>query len=201
MLVVEQDARIALNAAVDRLRARGRQGRGVRVERGAARRRGDPAELPRLLMAQFFQQVVSGLASGGIYGLLALALVLIHRATGVVNFAQGEMAMFSTYIAWTLTTNHGVGYWPAFVITLLVVVRRRLRDPPGGDPPRRARIADSRRDHHDRPAAAAQRARDLDLDGRGARGPEPVPRRHVRDRRASRSRMRTSARSPSASAP
>ena len=70
-------------------------------------------------MAQFFQQVVSGLASGGIYGLLALALVLIHRATGVVNFAQGEMAMFSTYIAWTLTTNHGVGYWPAFAITLL----------------------------------------------------------------------------------
>ena len=70
-------------------------------------------------MAQFFQQVVSGLASGGIYGLLALALVLIHRATGVVNFAQGEMAMFSTYIAWTLMTNHGVGYWPAFAITLL----------------------------------------------------------------------------------
>ena len=70
-------------------------------------------------MAQFFQQVVSGLASGGIYGLLALALVLIHRATGVVNFAQGEMAMFSTYIAWTLTTNHGVSYWPAFAITLL----------------------------------------------------------------------------------
>jgi len=70
-------------------------------------------------MAQFFQQVVSGLASGGIYGLLALALVLIHRATGVVNFAQGEMAMFSTYIAWTLTTNHGVDYWPAFAITLL----------------------------------------------------------------------------------
>ena len=50
-------------------------------------------------MAQFFQQVVSGIASGGIYGLLALALVLIHRATGVVNFAQGEMAMFATYIA------------------------------------------------------------------------------------------------------
>jgi branched-chain amino acid transport system permease protein len=70
-------------------------------------------------MANFFQQIVSGLASGGIYGLLALALVLIHRATGVVNFAQGEMAMFSTYIAWTLTTNHGVSYWPAFVITLI----------------------------------------------------------------------------------
>ena len=49
-------------------------------------------------MADFLQQVVAGLASGGIYALLALALVLIHRATGIINFAQGEMAMFSTYI-------------------------------------------------------------------------------------------------------
>ncbi len=71
-------------------------------------------------MAAFLQQIVSGLASGGIFGSLALALVLIHRATGVINFAQGEMAMFSTYIAWTLTTNHGVSYWPAFVITLFL---------------------------------------------------------------------------------
>ena len=71
-------------------------------------------------MADFFQQVVSGLASGGVYGALALAIVLIHRATGVINFAQGEMATFSTYIAWTLTTNHGFSYWPAFAITLLV---------------------------------------------------------------------------------
>jgi branched-chain amino acid transport system permease protein len=45
--------------------------------------------------------------------------VLIHRATGVINFAQGEMAMFTTYIAWALTTNHGWSYWPAFAITLL----------------------------------------------------------------------------------
>lgn len=71
-------------------------------------------------MTEFFQQVVSGLASGGVYGSLALALVLIHRATGVINFAQGEMAAFSTYILWTLTTNHGWSYWPAFVATLLV---------------------------------------------------------------------------------
>ena len=71
-------------------------------------------------MAAFWQQVVSGLAAGGIYGSLALALVLIHRATGVINFAQGEMAMFSTYILWTLTTNHGLSYWPAFAVTLVV---------------------------------------------------------------------------------
>jgi branched-chain amino acid transport system permease protein len=70
-------------------------------------------------MADFFQQVVAGLGSGAIYASLALALVLIHRATGVINFAQGEMAMFTTYIAWTLTANHGWSFWPAFAATLL----------------------------------------------------------------------------------
>jgi branched-chain amino acid transport system permease protein len=69
-------------------------------------------------MAEFFQQVVAGLGLGAIYAALALALVLIHRATGVINFAQGEMAMFTTYIAWTLIENHGWSYWPAFVVTL-----------------------------------------------------------------------------------
>ena len=70
-------------------------------------------------MSDFFQQVVAGLGSGAIYAALALALVLIHRATGVINFAQGEMAMFTTYIAWTLTANHGWSYWPAFAATLV----------------------------------------------------------------------------------
>jgi len=68
-------------------------------------------------MAQFFQQVVSGIASGGIYGLLALALVLIHRATGVVNFAQGEMGMFAAFIALWLIDS-GWPYWAAFFATL-----------------------------------------------------------------------------------
>jgi branched-chain amino acid transport system permease protein len=48
------------------------------------------------------QQVLQGLASGSLYALLALALVLGYRATGVVNFAQGEMAMFTTFVAWAL---------------------------------------------------------------------------------------------------
>jgi branched-chain amino acid transport system permease protein len=69
-------------------------------------------------MSDFFQQVVAGLGSGAIYAALALALVLIHRATGVINFAQGEMAMFTTYVAWTLIENHGWSYWPAFAVTL-----------------------------------------------------------------------------------
>lgn len=70
--------------------------------------------------SDFMQQVVSGLASGGIYALLALALVIIHRSTSVINFAQGEMATFSTYIAWTLIANHGWRYWPAFAATLVI---------------------------------------------------------------------------------
>ena len=71
-------------------------------------------------MAEFFQQVVSGLASGAIYASLALALVLIHRATGVINFAQGEMAMFTTYIASALMVSHDFPYWGAFFATLAI---------------------------------------------------------------------------------
>jgi branched-chain amino acid transport system permease protein len=69
--------------------------------------------------SDFAQQVTSGLAAGAIYASLALALVLIYQTTNVVNFAQGEMATFTTYIAWTLM-NRGVPYWPAFVLTLLI---------------------------------------------------------------------------------
>jgi branched-chain amino acid transport system permease protein len=70
-------------------------------------------------LADFLQQIVSGLASGGVYALLALALVLIYRSTGVVNFAQGEMAMFSTFICWELT-QRDVTYWLAFFLTLAI---------------------------------------------------------------------------------
>ncbi|MGD0314893.1 MAG: branched-chain amino acid ABC transporter permease [Xanthobacteraceae bacterium] len=70
-------------------------------------------------MHQFSQQIFSGLAAGAIYASLALALVMIYRATELVNFAQGEMAMFSTYIAWSLV-NDGLPFWAAFVITLVV---------------------------------------------------------------------------------
>ena len=70
-------------------------------------------------MDTFIQQVISGLATGGIYGSLALALVMIYQATDVVNYAQGEMAMFSTYLAWTML-NAGLPYWVAFFATLAV---------------------------------------------------------------------------------
>jgi branched-chain amino acid transport system permease protein len=67
----------------------------------------------------FIQQVVSGLATGGIYASLALALVMIYQATDVVNFAQGELAMFATYICWSLI-NAGMSYWAAFLTTLAI---------------------------------------------------------------------------------
>jgi branched-chain amino acid transport system permease protein len=64
-------------------------------------------------------QIFSGLATGGIYASVALALVLIYQATHLVNFAQGEMAMFATYIAWALV-QAGLPYWPAFLLTLAI---------------------------------------------------------------------------------
>ena len=65
----------------------------------------------------FAQQTVSGLANGGIYASLAVALVLIYRATEVINFAQGALATFTTYIAWQLI-DWGLTYWLAFAFTL-----------------------------------------------------------------------------------
>src|ERR1044072_1850279 len=68
-------------------------------------------------METFLAQVLSGLASGGIYASVALALVMIHQATHLLNFAQGEMAMGSTYIPWALT-HARAPYGAAFCLTI-----------------------------------------------------------------------------------
>jgi len=70
-------------------------------------------------MTEFWHQVLSGIATGGIYASIALALVMIYQATHQVNFAQGEMATFSTFIAYSLVTA-GVPYWAAFAATVAV---------------------------------------------------------------------------------
>ena len=62
-------------------------------------------------MDAFIHQVLAGLATGGIYASLALALVMIYQATHLVNFAQGEMAMFATYIAWAPTCARTARTW------------------------------------------------------------------------------------------
>ena len=68
-------------------------------------------------MDALLHQVLAGLATGGIYASLALALVMIYQATHLVNFAQGEMAMFTTYIGWSLV-EAGMPYWAAFFLTV-----------------------------------------------------------------------------------
>ncbi len=70
-------------------------------------------------MDLLIQQVFSGLATGAIYASLALALVMIFNSTNHINFAQGEMALLSTYFAWTLMAV-GLPYWAAFLLTVIV---------------------------------------------------------------------------------
>ena len=70
-------------------------------------------------METFIHQVVAGIATGGVYASMALALVMIYQSTHHINFAQGELAMFATYMSWTLI-NAGVSYWLAFTCTILL---------------------------------------------------------------------------------
>ncbi|MBV9396038.1 MAG: branched-chain amino acid ABC transporter permease [Methylobacteriaceae bacterium] len=65
------------------------------------------------------QQILAGIATGAIYACMALAVVMIYQAIDHLNFAQGEMAMFSTFIAYQLML-WGLPYWVAFPITLIV---------------------------------------------------------------------------------
>ena len=62
-------------------------------------------------MDLFLHQVLAGLSTGGIYALMALAIVMIYQAIDHLNFAQGEMAMFSTFISWQIL-QFGLPYWP-----------------------------------------------------------------------------------------
>jgi branched-chain amino acid transport system permease protein len=68
-------------------------------------------------MEMFLHQLVAGLVSGGIYAAIGLALVIVHQSTHAINFAQGEMATFSTYLAWGLI-EWGLPYPLAFLVTL-----------------------------------------------------------------------------------
>jgi len=72
-----------------------------------------------LQSTKFAELTIEGLSIGSVYGALALALVLVYRATHVINFAQGELAMLTTYIAYELMV-HGLSYWEAFAATLAI---------------------------------------------------------------------------------
>ena len=68
-------------------------------------------------MELFTNQILAGIATGAIYACMALAVVMIYQAIDHLNFAQGEMAMFSTFISWQLM-QWGLPYWAAFVVTI-----------------------------------------------------------------------------------
>jgi branched-chain amino acid transport system permease protein len=70
-------------------------------------------------MELFLHQLLAGLSTGGTYASIALAVVMIYQAIDHLNFAQGEMAMFSTFIAWQLLA-WGLPYWAAFLLTVLI---------------------------------------------------------------------------------
>jgi branched-chain amino acid transport system permease protein len=68
---------------------------------------------------EFAQQVAAGIRQGAVFAGLALALVIIYRSTRAINFAQGEMATFTTFICWSLM-NNGLSFWAAFPIVLAI---------------------------------------------------------------------------------
>jgi branched-chain amino acid transport system permease protein len=68
-------------------------------------------------MRLFVNVTLGGVAEGLIFASVALGLVLIFRATNIINFAQGAMAMLTTFIAFSVL-GRGVGYWPAFIVAL-----------------------------------------------------------------------------------
>ncbi|MBX9590226.1 MAG: branched-chain amino acid ABC transporter permease [Hyphomonadaceae bacterium] len=70
-------------------------------------------------MEQLIQQIASGIANGAIYACLALALVMIFVSTDHINFAQGEMAMFSAFLCWQLL-DWGLNFWIALPIVVVV---------------------------------------------------------------------------------
>ena len=90
-------------------------------------------------MELFLQQLIAGLSTGTIYACVALAVVMIYQAIGRVNFAQGEMAMLSTFGGWQMI-DYGIPYWLAFPLTVVLsfvfgvmierVLMRQLRNAP-----------------------------------------------------------------------
>jgi branched-chain amino acid transport system permease protein len=95
---------------------------------------------------KFLNLTLSGVSNGMIFAAVALALVLIWRATRIVNFAQGAMLMFTTFIAWDLSENHKVNFWVCLVVAVVAglvlggVAERLLVRPVENGPPLNAVI-------------------------------------------------------------
>lgn len=91
-------------------------------------------------MQYFLELVISGLAVGAIYGLIAMAFSVIYKATGIVNFAQGEIGMVVAYTAWTVSTTFGTGAISVVIAAILIgiavglLVERLVMRPMLGEP-------------------------------------------------------------------
>jgi len=92
-------------------------------------------------MALFLQLLFSGIMTGGVYGLIAMGLVLLYKSTGVFNFAHGQVVMISAYFFWTLLVQIGLPLWLSFLTTFLgaaclgLIVERFALRPLIGQPP------------------------------------------------------------------
>lgn len=91
-------------------------------------------------MNYFIELVVSGLAIGAIYGLVAMSFAVIFKATGIVNFAQGEMGMLTAYTSWSIATALGTDAVSTIVVAVAVgaalglVCERLIMRPMLGEP-------------------------------------------------------------------
>jgi branched-chain amino acid transport system permease protein len=96
-------------------------------------------------VSRFIDLTLNGIANGAIYAAVALSLVLIWRATRILNFAQAGMLMFTTFIAWAVIDS-GASYWVGFVVALAAglalgaIVERIVIRPVEGAPPLNAVI-------------------------------------------------------------
>jgi branched-chain amino acid transport system permease protein len=93
-------------------------------------------------MRLFLDQILNGVGVGVIYASVALALVLIYRTTGLINFAQGEIALFSTFITWWIAVEQGVPIgWAILLSTAIgfvggaLIERILIRPVEGGHSP------------------------------------------------------------------
>ncbi len=88
----------------------------------------------------FVQIIVTGIATGGVYGLIALGFVLIFKATGILNLATGAFMTLGAYICLTVLAQLGAPFWLAFLCTLVfaillgIVLERLILRPLIGEP-------------------------------------------------------------------
>ena len=72
-------------------------------------------------MNEFLQLLIVGISQGCIYGLMALGFVMIYKATEMLNFAQGDMMMLGSFVAWTLIMDLGMPFWLGVPTTLIIM--------------------------------------------------------------------------------